>query len=196
MTLAWRRGVRRRALRAPFVVTFALGTAAIANGCGSKDSGTSGGSGDGSMPSLDSGPADAGSDRGADALVPGCSNVLVWDAGLYSSLNTFPIASECAQAGVHSYAVTETVMPCGGSILVQTVGPDCQGYYLYDATSGALEASGGGCNVLPSWECVPGFVFPSACWAQQWPGPEEQLCTDAGPEAGVDAPQSTDGAVE
>lgn len=48
MTVERRRNLRRRAPRAPFVVTFALGAAAVASACGGKGSGN-GDNGDGSV---------------------------------------------------------------------------------------------------------------------------------------------------
>lgn len=143
---------------------------------------------------LDSGPEDAASDHGGrDASALECGGSLA-DAG-FSSLGTFPIASWCT-GDIHS-SVIEYSMPCGRSMLVQAQrGPDCEAFWLFDATSGALEAEGAHCDGgSTSWTCVPGFVFPSACWAAGWEtGPQKQLCVDAGPEAGSDAPQSTDGA--
>ena len=63
--------MRRRALRPSFVVTFALGAAAIAGGCGSKDSGTGNGSlGDGSIDDGSIGDGTIGDELGMLACNP------------------------------------------------------------------------------------------------------------------------------
>ena len=127
-----------------------------------------------------------------DAFAITCNGVLV-DAG-FSSLTDFPVASVCTQA----YSVIESPTPCQGSVLVEAAtGIDCGSFWLFDASTGALEAQGGSCN--NDYSCtaaVPGFVFPSACFdpaSWGWSGPIEHLCPDAGADAGADAQDSSSG---
>ena len=138
----------------------------------------------------------AGSDAALDAGVDSpdgsitCSGPLP-DAG-FSSLADLPVAQLCAQSGVGGYGAGIVVesMACQGSIIVSSpTATDCGSFWLFDATTGALQAAGGGCNGgLACSGAATGFDFPSQCWST-WPSASggEELCPDGGSEAGSDA---------
>lgn len=126
----------------------------------------------------------------ADAIID-CPGALP-DAG-FTSLDDLPVAQLCAESGAGGYGagvVEETTTPCDGSILVQSpMETDCGAFWLFDATTHALQAIGGQCN--GSYGCsgaVPGFRFPSECFepSWQWGSSGIELCPDAGPPGAVD----------
>jgi hypothetical protein len=95
---------------------------------------------------------------GAAADAAACTAFLVPDAG---SLEDLPIDQFCQ----HPFGNGAMQWECLGSIVVvHSVGPDCADYYLFDATTKALQAKAHGCsgNAICT-DSVPGFTFPSAC---------------------------------
>jgi hypothetical protein len=105
------------------------------------------------------------------------------DAG-FSSLADLPIAELCAANSAQSGSgLVEGTMPCGGTIMVSAGnGVDCYTWWLFDSTTGTLEASGGGCNTgLSCSGAAPGFSFPNQCFngfnTQFW-GARRELCPD------------------
>ena len=77
--------------------------------------------------------------------------------------------------------------PCEGAIKVEeTSGVDSNLWWLFDATTGALEAYGevqGPGAGLGCEGARPGFVFPYQCYIDGWSG-ATSLCTDAAPPSG------------
>jgi hypothetical protein len=165
-------------------------TCIVFDGGGPEASGDGGGGDDGDATTSDS-PADAPEplDTG-DVLAypPMCTSPLP-DAG-FTSFAELPLAALCASARGQ---VFEGEPPCQGSIVVFVSGGiDCSGFYLFDADTGALEATGGGCNGTEV--CgggVAGFQFPYQCFYNGgWPQ-ETNLCADGGNDAATtDAPTS------
>ena len=134
---------------------------------------------------------DAGVDSPDGSII--CSGPLP-DAGFFS-LASLPVAQLCAQSGAGGYGAGILVesMVCQGSIIVSSpTATDCGLFWLFDATTGALQAIGGGCNGgLACSGAATGFDFPSQCWSG-WPSAAggEELCPDGGAEAGPET--STD----
>jgi hypothetical protein len=149
-----------------------------------------------------SSPSDAGTDAdastrdseyppGYDASPMGtvitCSGPLQ-DAG-FSSLADLPLAQLCAQSATASDSpgglVLQSPAPCAGLIWVSSAtGIDCSEFWLFDATTGALQASGNTCNAS-YYAClgsVPGFTFPNQCIVPNhgWIGNGKEQCPDAG----------------
>jgi hypothetical protein len=79
---------------------------------------------------------------------------------------------------------------CAGSIVVvQGTGGDCSTLWLFNETTGALQATGTACNV-PTPFCtgvVPGFVFPEECFGGAFPAGVTQLCPSSASDGGADA---------
>ena len=96
--------------------------------------------------------------------------------------------------GSGNFGVERSDTPCEGSIVVRGgLGVDCFFWDLYDATTGAWQASGGGCLWVPG-QCVasvPGFVVPTRCFDLAFSTSSPNLCTTdggSGPDGGVDLP--------
>ncbi len=126
-------------------------------------------------------------DTGADwsSWIPTCTQPLP-DAG-FTSLADLPLASLCAAS--YNGQVVEGTPPCQGSIAVFTTsGVDCGGFFLFDATTGALQAVGSGCDGFEAFSCtggISGFVYPYQCFDYGgWPQ-RTNLCPDGGADAGV-----------
>lgn len=92
-----------------------------------------------------------------------CRAPLAADAGV-TGLDDLPVAQLCAMHLGLGLRRWET--PCEGSIVVvQGVGVDCANYWLFDATTKALQATAYGCVAGP--RCtggIPGFAFPTRCF--------------------------------
>jgi hypothetical protein len=132
-----------------------------------------------------------------------CTGPLV-DGG-FSSLSNLPVAGLCAGSGAAGYGaglVLESRSSCQGSIVVYSAtGVDCGSFWLFDATTGALQAAGGECNGYDMYWCdeaIPGFRFPSQCfppssgWASSW----SELCPDAAANAGSDVSSGGEASTE
>jgi hypothetical protein len=130
--------------------------------------------------------ADAAIGADGDSAAMTCGEMGASDGG--PTLDDLQVtALDCTRgAGVFRWA------PCAGSVLVVIgVGVDCDSWTLYDGTTKAWQASGGGCNGLGRcYASVPGFVFPSACFDGTIQPVVTNLCTiDGGvgiTEAGAD----------
>ncbi len=142
-----------------------------------------------------SGPVDSGPWTPPDASFtpPTCVGPL-GDAG-FTSLADFPVATLCASTGG---MVVEGSPPCQGSILVSV--PDSPGsgdlgeWWLFDAATGALEASGTNTNgLIACGGGATGFVYPYQCFEYGgWPQ-KTSLCTDAGSADAAVGDSSADG---
>lgn len=126
-------------------------------------------------------PMDAASSTEADQQAAGaaaCPGPLAADAGL-TSLDDLPIEALCAQS---SGRLIRWSTPCAGSIVVvDGSGVDCASYWLFDATTGALQATANGCNAAP--RCtggVEGFRFPAACFTDAFTTDVVRLCPTGG----------------
>ena len=113
--------------------------------------------GTGASDERDGGPADTVSDPAA------CHGLIAADAGV-TGLDDLPVEQLCAMhlgIGLRRWGT-----PCEGSIVVlQGVGVDCANYWLFDATTKALQATASGCIAGPGCTGgVPGFVFPTGCF--------------------------------
>jgi hypothetical protein len=101
------------------------------------------------------------------------------DAG-FSSFSDLPVAALCdAQSFLPSYSPNLLEWGCGSWNLVTRETPyaggggggsgggsgsACEQFWLFDATTGALEALGGGCcGSVVCREAAPGFSFPTEC---------------------------------
>jgi len=109
------------------------------------------------------------------------------DAG-FSSLADFPIAQICAQAeeSFGYVSMQEATVPCDGSILVRLEeGADSDSFWIFDASTGALLALGGGADITELCTgSVPGFHYPNGCWQGAFAeGPE--LCPAARDGGGI-----------
>lgn len=133
---------------------------------------------------VDDSPGEAQSDSPEEDVSFVNAEDVVWckgsvrDAG-FSSLSQFPFAAYCA--GPYPNTVFEATTSCQGTLIVGAAdGSDCGLWWLFDATTGALEATGGGCN--GGWSCggaAPGFKFPYQCFINGgWE--ETDPCFDAG----------------
>jgi hypothetical protein len=144
--------------------------------------------------------AGVGSDASLDAGIDSsdgtvtCSGPL-GDAG-FSSFADLPVAELCSQsaAGGYGAGIVEESPACQGSTFVWSpTETDCGLFWVFDATTGALQAVGGGCNGgLGCSGAATGFDFPNQClsdWATSLQGGKE-LCPDAGGDGGPEA--STD----
>jgi hypothetical protein len=83
--------------------------------------------------------------------------------------------------------IFETTDACDGSILVQSaMGIDYGDFWLFDASTGALQAQGYASN--GDYTCTgvsPGFRFPMECFIPNWGwSGQRQICPDSG--AGTD----------
>ena len=126
-----------------------------------------------------------------------CSGPL-GDAG-FSSLAELPIAAICASSPqIMGDSLLE--FSCGSwTLVVQSTGSDCENFWLFDATTGALEALGEGCEEVPCTGAAPGFQFPSECSLTgrlEGPSPPLNLCalTDAGADVETGSEAMTDSA--
>ncbi len=170
-----------RRLGAPLV-------ALLVAGCGSggaspsPDAGTSADSSAG-------GGADGGSDGAStDGPVSDASLHVVCagplpDAG-FSSLADLPVARLCG--GAYGDLIESSPPPCQGLVLVTVpTSADSGDYWLFDAATGALVATGSGDNgTLSCSGAAPGFQFPEACFEiGGWSGPGIDLCTDGAADA-------------
>jgi hypothetical protein len=132
----------------------------------------------------------ASNDAGTTCLGP------LGDAG-FSSLIELPVAALCASsAQVMGDEMLE--WSCGSwTLVVRGTGPDCGTFWLFDATTGALEALGQGCEGFVCTGAAPGFQFPSECapGTVEGPPPPINLCAindagadvEAGPQAVPDS---------
>jgi hypothetical protein len=128
-------------------------------------------------------PSDAAPDVDASLIV--CAGPLPY-AG-FSSLADLPVAQLCAQSADASDSpgglVFESPTPCDGLIWVSSAtGIDCSAFWLFDASTGALQAAGSTCNAeFIGCSSVPGFMFPNQCFPLHgtWPGALKSLCPDA-----------------
>jgi hypothetical protein len=116
-----------------------------------------------SPPSADTDHSDSGlsSDAGDAAAYPcGSSD----DAGFASlTLATLAVTELCEQAAAAGSQNVAQVQ-CGSLIWVtQGRGGYCLSFWVFDATTGALEAFGGGCNGVSCYGAAPGFEVPSTC---------------------------------
>jgi hypothetical protein len=178
-----------------------LSLALIAVACGSSPTSATGPSDGGLDVTTESG---SNSDATADSLADGtdldasveCSSPLS-NPG-FSSLADLPIAQLCAQSWMGLRNLIESA-PCQGIIEVDDeTGTDCSEFWLFDATTGALVATGSVCTGPISCTAAPGFQFPTGtgCQGMGW----THLCPDAGtgdgavPDAQADA--ATDAASE
>lgn len=131
-----------------------------------------------------------GADGGADATSVDCSSPLASPG--FSSLADLPVAQLCAQSWMGLRNVIESA-PCQGTIEVDDeTGGDCSEFWLFDATTGALVATGSVCTGPISCTAAPGFQFPTGCTATGW----TNLCTDAGTGDGAVPDAQTDAAVD
>lgn len=120
-------------------------------------------------------------DAGLDAAII-CSGPLA-DSG-FSTLAELPVAELCTDSVKSgSGLVLEGMTSCAGTIMVsEGMGTDCGSWWLFESTTGALKASGGGCNTgLTCTGAAPGFSFPNQCFngflTQFW-GETQELCPD------------------
>jgi len=178
----------------PYRLPSFLVALSIASGCSSSPS---------SEPANDGGPAvgDSETQDGTtqDGTTPDsgfvCSGSL--DAG-FSTLADLPIATLCSQSVPNGGSVVE--LQCGSWTLVQQgFGGDCSLFWLF-ATSGALVATGNGCNTTASCTgAAPGFEYPSECIPTTVTEQQQELCAQDGgvgdssdeatvPDAASDAP--------
>jgi hypothetical protein len=156
----------------------------VACGGPAESSPTSDAAADGSFDVVETSSSDAVSDADARGIV--CEGSLQ-DAG-FSSLTDLPLAQLCAQSAVASDnpggLVLETPTSCAGLIFVSSAtGIDCAAFWLFDASTGALQADGSICNgsYISCVGAAPGFAFPDQCFVPYgWPGSGKQLCPDAG----------------
>jgi hypothetical protein len=124
-------------------------------------------------------------------LLVGCSNAgrcsqpLAGDGGV-TSLDDVP-AVLCVRGGSGAIRWNGT---CGGSIvIVQGEGVDCAKYWIFNATTKALQATAAQCNVSTVFctGSIPGFTLPSACFDGTFPSGITQLCPSNPPDGGSDA---------
>jgi hypothetical protein len=111
-----------------------------------------------------------------------------------SHLSPLWIAQLCASNGggkPGSESVVE--LRCGSSILITEGAIDCGSFWYFDATTGALQAYGGGCvNVSQSCYSMPGFRAPTSCSK-----PACDICScGVGLDAGDDGQVSEEGATD
>ncbi len=172
----------------------------LLSGCGSststtpgRDAGLDGGPIDGTT--VDTGDLDGGSPADGAGMVV-CTGPLQ-DAG-FSTLAELPIASMCAASasisGYGSGSVTKGTEACQGTIIVhEQEGVDCEGFWLFSAATGALLATGGGCDiVLGCSGAVAGLQFPIQCFDNGGWFPYVELCPDGGAVEGGIADASVD----
>ncbi len=189
-------------LALPWILGVGLGALLLACGSGGASPARDGGGGVDA--SVEGGPDDgaAGPDApdgadGADGADGGtladappgdgyghvvCSGPLP-DAG-FSSLADLPIARLCG--GAYGDLYESSPPPCQGLVLVTVAtGVDTGDYWLFDATTGALVATGEGVDgTISCAGAVPGFQFPDPCFDNGgWDGPGIDLCDDAAADA-------------
>jgi hypothetical protein len=71
---------------------------------------------------------------------------------------------------------------CGPLVFVSvSFGVDCGESFVFDAATGALVATLGGCATSQVCASLPGFKWPSSCPGA---GPNKQLCPAGGTDAG------------
>jgi hypothetical protein len=128
------------------------------------------------------------SDGGITCTMP------IGDAG-FSDLAHLPVAQLCvesAQQGYPGASLTET--RCGPWIVARVqLGVDCEGSFIFDAATGALVATAGGCDIYMG--CAtdqPGFQYPLQCTY----GTGQELCPDGGIEAGDAGDASAEAAAD
>jgi hypothetical protein len=92
------------------------------------------------------------------------------------------VADLCATAFMNDAA--ESTFPCQGSTFVGlSTGPDTSGWYLFDSTTGAVQAVGGPVGSNTGCEAaVAGFQFPYQCFNNGVWGMARSLCTEGGAE--------------
>lgn len=113
-----------------------------------------------------------------------CSTPLATDSGV-KSLDDVS-AALCVRGGSGAIRWNGT---CGGVIVVvQGSGVDCAKYWLFDATTMALRATGQACNVMTPvcTGSVPGFQFPTQCFGGNFPSGITQLCPSNSSDGGAD----------
>jgi len=118
----------------------------------------------------DDGGAATGDDAGPDASDASDAGVVctgpLADAG-FSSLSDMPVASLCAQSAEATLAAPRLFesQPCDGFVAVfQGLGVDCSALWVFDAATGALQATGQGCDRFPACNgAASGFTFPNEC---------------------------------
>ena len=135
------------------------------------------------IPACRSSSNPASDDAGSDAAIA-CTSPLR-DAG-FSSLAVLPLAAICQGDPAYHHVVESS---CGSWTLVSAGEADCNTFFLFDATTGALVAlSNNWCEdeALTCTAAAPGFQFPSE---SDCPPPSQSiplnLCTltDAGSDA-------------
>src|SRR5262249_23634422 len=106
--------------------------------------------------------SDGGSDAStaSDAAVSACPPL--GDAG-FARLEDLPVQDICAQV---PHGLGRWTTECHGSIIVvHGDETDCSSYWLFDATTHALQATGHECNCCATCTGgVSGFLFPRDCF--------------------------------
>jgi hypothetical protein len=128
-----------------------------------------------------------------------CKDPLAADGGV-TGLDDLPVAKLCAMP--IGLGLLRWDSPCAGSIVVvQGVGVDCANYWLFNATTKALQATAYGCVAGP--RCTggaAGFEFPSSCFDGNFPTTITRLCvadqSDGSVEHAASDGGSTDGAIQ
>jgi hypothetical protein len=110
----------------------------------------------------------------ADAAAAICAGPIAADAGV-TSLDDLPIQTLCAESPGR---LSRWATPCAGSIIVvEGLGVDCASYWLFDATTKALQATAHGCNVGPiCTDGLEGFRFPAECFSGNFTTDVVRLC--------------------
>jgi hypothetical protein len=107
-------------------------------------------------------------------------------AGLCAGTAAGPLGGDSLVGGTTS---------CGGVVLVtESHKVDCQSFWLFDATTGALRAVGGACS--GHWLCTRGasdFRFPGECLSPWGWGARDQLCPPNGGDGGREADSGDQG---
>jgi hypothetical protein len=95
--------------------------------------------------------------------------------------------SLCGSTDGYPNAPSESKQPCLGSILVTIAqGVDCGRWWLFNATTGDLEAVGGSCAGTTDPGCtgaLSGFSFPYQCFQDNGWSQWVELCPDASADA-------------
>ena len=97
-----------------------------------------------------------------------------------TSIDDLPTTQLCAQQ-IGNGAVRWDNACQGSIVVVQSLGPDCEKYWLFDATAKALQATAAGCN--GSAYCTgsaPRFTFPSGCFDGNFETTVTRLCAADG----------------
>jgi hypothetical protein len=117
---------------------------------------------------------DSGSDSPDGVDGASCPGPIATDAGV-TSLDDLPVQALCAESPGRLFRWTDA---CAGSIVVVLgEGVDCASYWLFDATTDALQATAHGCNVGPLCTgAVDGFRFPRECFSGDGPANIVKLC--------------------